>query len=188
MAHEVPTMAGVNGWRIAGWGFAAALIVTPAVAMQFTSEVKWTLFDFAFAAVLIGGTGLLVELAVRASGKWSYRGGALVALATAFLLIWVNAAVGVIGNEDNPANLVFLGIIAVAVAGTIVARARPDGMARAMALAAAAQALTGAVVFAAGFGSTEPPGPFRLLVLIELFAVLWAASALLFRAAARGTR
>jgi hypothetical protein len=188
MTNGAQTMAGLNGWRIAGWGFAAALLLTPAVAMQFSPDVNWTLFDFAFAAVLIGGTGLLIELAARSSSKWSYRGGALLALAATFLLIWINGAVGIIGNESNPANLVFLAIIGVAVVGALIARGRAAGMARAMFVAAGAQALTGLVVFAAGVGSTEPPGQVGLLVLIEFFAVLWTASGWLFRAAARETR
>jgi hypothetical protein len=178
-------MAGVNGWRIAGWGFAAALIVTPAVAMQFTSEVKWTALDFVFAAVMIGGTGLLIELAVRTSHNLAYRAGAALALLTAFLLVWINAAVGIIGNEDNPANLVFLGIVGVAAVGTLLARARPNGMARTMFVTAAAQALTGAAVFAFGIASTQPPGPVGLPVLIEGFAAMWLGSAMLFRRAAR---
>ena len=185
MTNGVQTMAGVNGWRIAGWGFAAALIVTPAVAMQFTSEVKWTPLDFVFAAVLIGGTGLLIELAVRKSRDWAYRGGAALALAAAFLLVWINAAVGIIGGEDNPANLVFPAIVAIAAVGTLVSRARADGMARTMFAAAAAQALTGAVMFAFGIGSMEAPGPVALVVLIEGFAAMWLGSALLFRRAAR---
>ena len=186
MASGAEWADGANPWRVAGWGFAVALLVTPAVAMQFSTEVNWTFFDFAFAAVLIGGTGLLIELAVRRSRNWSYRGGALLALAAAFLLVWINAAVGIIGDEANPANLVFLAIIGIAVAGTIFARARPAGMVRAMGVAAAAQATTGAVVFAAGIASTEPPGSLGLLILIETFAVLWLGSAMLFRVAARG--
>jgi hypothetical protein len=178
-------MAGVNGWRIAGWGFAAALIITPAVAMQFSSDVNWTASDFLFAAVMIGGTGLLIEAAVRASGKWSYRGGALLALAAAFLLIWINGAVGIIGNEDNPANLVFLAIVGIAAVGTLLARARAGGMALTMFVAAAAQGLTGITIFIAGTAASEPPGPVGLLMLIEAFAAIWLGSALLFRKAAR---
>ena len=185
MTNGVQTMAGVNGWRIAGWGFAAALIVTPAVAMQFTSEVKWTALDFVFAAVMIGGTGLLIELAVRKSRNWAYRGGAGLALAAAFLLVWINAAVGIIGGEDNPANLIFPAIVAIAAVGTLIARGRPSGMARTMFVIAAAQALTGAAVFAFGTASTQPPGPVGLLMLIEGFAAMWLGSALLFRRAAR---
>lgn len=185
MTNGAQLARGANPWRIVGWGFAAALLLTPAVAMQLSTGVNWTMFDFAFAAVLIGGTGLLIELATRASSRWSYRCGAFLALAAAFLLIWINGAVGIIGSEGNPANLVFLGIIGIAAAGAAIARGRPGGMARATAVAAAAQALTGVVVFATGIGSSEPPGPIGLFVLIESFALLWLGSALLFRHARR---
>ncbi len=177
-------MTVVKRLRLFGWGAAVAAIVTPLVAMQFTSEVNWTILDFAFATVLIGGAGLLFELVVRASDDWAYRGGGALALAAAFLLIWVNAAVGIIGNEDNPANLVFLAIIAIAVAGSIVAGGKSALMARAMVVTAGAQALVG-IVFAFN-RHAEPPGRVGLLILIEFFAALWFASAWLFRKAAQG--
>ena len=43
----------------------ALLLLLPAIALLFTDEVQWTAGDFLFAAVLLGGTGLLVELVVR---------------------------------------------------------------------------------------------------------------------------
>ena len=174
-----------NPWRLVGWGAAVALILTPLVAMQFTREVNWTAGDFIFAIVLIGGVGLLFEFAVRASRNWSYRGGVALALTAAFLTIWINAAVGIIGNEDNPLNLVFLVIVAFAIVGSIVAGGKAALMARAMTVAAAAQALVGVVVFAADAGASLPPGPVKLLILIEFFAALWLSSALMFRKAAR---
>lgn len=174
-------------WRLAGWGLAVAVILAPLVAMQLGAPgVVWTLSDFVFAIVLIGGVGLLFELAVRASGSWAYRGGAALALGAAFLLVWINAAVGIIGGDDNPQNLVFFAVLAVAVGGSIVAGGKAALMARAMAVAAAAQALVGIAVFAAGVGANEPPGTVRLLILIEGFAALWLGSAWLFRKAARG--
>ncbi len=179
-------MGNSNRWRIIGWGLAVALILTPLVAMQLQAPgVNWTLSDFIFAAVMIGGVGGLFELAARASGSWAYRGGAALALLTSFLLVWINGAVGIIGSEDNPANLVFGVIILMAIAGTIVAKAKAAGMVRAMAVAASAQAVVGLVVFAKCIAANEPPGAFGMLVLIEGFALLWAGSALLFRRAAR---
>jgi hypothetical protein len=189
MASEVEAMGSGNRWRLIGWGIAVAIILTPLVAMQLQAPgVNWTLGDFIFAIVLIGGVGLLFELAVRASRSWPYRGGVALALATAFLLVWINGAVGIIGDEGNPANLVFLVIILMAVAGTIAARAKAAGMARAMAVAGVAQALVGVYALAAGIAANEPPGAIGLFVLIEMFAAMWFGSALLFRMAARAGR
>ncbi len=185
MGNEVVVRRTASPWRLIGWGIAVTLILTPLAAMQFTSEVSWSASDFIFAIVMIGGVGLLFELAVRTSASRAYRGGVACALAAAFLLIWINGAVGIIGNEGNPRNLVFVAIIAMAVAGSIVAGGKAALMARAMAVAAAAQTLVGIIVFASDAGASEPPGAFGLLILIEFFAALWAASALLFRKAAR---
>jgi hypothetical protein len=185
MANGV-AMSATNRWRLFGWGAAVALILTPLVAMQLDAPgVNWTLSDFVFAIVMIGGTGLLFELATRISRNWAYRGAVALALLASFLIVWINGAVGILGNEDNPANLVFGVVLAIEIAGAIVAKAKPGPMVRAMAVTAGAQALIGLVVFARGIAAHEPSGAFGLLLLIEGFAVLWAASALLFAKAAR---
>lgn len=114
------------------WGTAALLLALPLVAMQFTKDVVWTLRDFVtFGAMLVGACGTY-ELAARVSGNRSYRAAAGVALATAFFLVWVNLAVGVIGNEGNPANLMYGGVLAIGIIGAILARSQPHGMARAL--------------------------------------------------------
>ncbi len=138
-----------DGWRRswfrkAMWGGAAFLLLLPAVAMRFTGEVNWTGFDFVFAAVLLFGSAGLVELAMRASSSLAYRAGAVIAVGTSFLTIWVNAAVGMIGSEDNRYNLWFLGVVALALIGALVVRFRARGMALAMALSGIAQAVLGA--------------------------------------------
>jgi hypothetical protein len=43
----------------------------------------------------------------------------------AFILIWMNLAVGIIGSEDNPANLMYGGVLAVAIVGAFMVRFRP---------------------------------------------------------------
>ena len=171
-------------WRILGWGTAGFLLLLPLVAMQFTTEVNWTASDFAFAAVVLGAVGGTFELAVRKSGSVAYRLGVAAALAATFLLVWINAAVGIIGSEDNPANLLFFGVIAAAIAGSIMARFRPAGMARAMTFAGAVQALIGLATVALRIGANEPPGALGVLVLIESLAFLWLVSAWFFSRAA----
>ena len=167
-------------WRLVGWAIPVGLLMIPLVA-----HWPWTLFDFVFAGAMFATVGGLFELAVRKSGNWAFRGGVAVALATSFLLVWINGAVGVIGNEDNPLNLMFFGVIGAALVGAIVARFRAEGMARAMTVVAAIQGMIGVGVFMADAGATEPPGRFALLFLIEAFAGLWLLSAWLFRKAAR---
>jgi hypothetical protein len=169
----------MNVGRIAGWGLAAALLLTPLVAMQFTTEVRWGPLDFALAALLIGGVGLGLELAVRKTGNGSYRTGAALAVLTGFLLVWINLAVGFIGDEGNSANLLFAAVLLVALAGAVAARFRPNGMALAMAAAAGAQLLVAIVAFVADLAT-------RLeLALTLAFALPWLASAACFRRAAR---
>ena len=170
---------GMNVWRIAGWGLAAALLLTPLVAMQFSEEVRWGPLDFALAALLIGGVGLGLELAVRKTGNSLYRAGAALAVLTAFLLVWLNLAVGFIGDEGNPANLLFVAVLLVALFGAVAARFRPSGMALAMAAAAGAQLLVAVVAFVADLAT--PPE----LALTLAFALPWLASAALFLRAAR---
>jgi hypothetical protein len=172
-------------WRALGWGTAGALLLLPLVAMQFTREVNWTVGDFLFAAMMFGLAGVTLELAVRASSSLGYRAGVAVAVATTFLLVWINGAVGIIGNEDNPLNLMFFGVIAVALAGSIVARFKASGMAWAMIVAGAFQAVIGIGVFSLNIAMAEPPGATGLLLLIEFFAGAWFLSAWLFRNADR---
>jgi hypothetical protein len=163
-------------WRIVAWGTAALLLLLPLIAMRFTDEVNWTGFDFIFAAVLIGSVGLAFELAVKMTRSNAYRAAVGAALAAAFLIVWANGAVGMIGSEDNPFNLLFYGVIAVALVGTLAARFRPAGMARAMIVAAIAH---GAVAVA-GLSSDLRGG-----VVSAAFAGLWLISAALFGKAAR---
>lgn len=185
MAREAQMDGGsrMNPWRIIGWGMAAGLLLLPLVAMQFTDGVDWTALDFVFAAIMFGGTGLVFELAVRMAPNAAYRSGVACALAAAFLLVWINGAVGIIGDEDNPLNLLYGGVIAVALIGAVAARFRAKGMTRAMTAAAGAQALM--IVVAVIAGTDDPPGWAGLVLLNGFFVGLFALAAALFRNAAR---
>lgn len=172
-------------WRIAAWAAAGLLLLVPLVAMQFTNEVNWTAFDFAFAGALILAVGATFEIAVRKTGSTAFRIAVGIALAAGFLLIWINGAVGIIGSEKNPANLMYLGVLAVGFIGAIIARFRPNGLAIAMFAAAAGQVLVAVIALAADLGASGPGWPGDVLGLTVFFAVLWTGSGLMFRNAAR---
>ena len=172
-------------WRIAGWSIAALLLLLPVIAMQFTDEVNWDEADFAFAGTLIVGTGAAYELAARMAGNHAYRAAVGVALAAAFILIWLNLAAGIIGTEDNSANLMYGGVIAIGMIGAVMARLQPHGMARAFVATALAQVVVGVIAVIAGLGSGGLTWPAEILSLTGFFAALWLISAWLFRRAAR---
>lgn len=174
-----------NPWRIAGWSAAALLLLFPLVAMQFTDEVNWTVGDFVFAGVLLLGVGIPLELAAKKTGNIAYRAAVGIALVVAFLIVWISLAVGIIGSEDHPANLLYAGALAVGGVGSVLARFRPHGMARAM--VATALVLIGIAVaaLAAGWGSEAPVWPWPVVILNGFFAALLAGSAALFRQAAQ---
>jgi hypothetical protein len=113
-----------------------------------------------------------------------YRAAIGVAIAAAFILVWLSLGVGIIGKDGDPANLMYFGVIGVGIIGTIIARLQPHGMARALFATAFAQALVAAIALIAKLGLPWS-GPAEILVLNGFFVALFAGSAWLFRRAAR---
>ena len=164
-------------WRIAMWGGAALLLALPAIAMQLNaSGVDWSAGDFIVMGAMLGVACGACELAARASANGSYRVAAGIAIGTAFLTVWVNLAVGMIGPEDNPYNQLFGGVLLLALGGSVAARFKARGMAWAMLAAAVVQAVLGAIGL---------PVDQRGAIFSMIFALPWLLSALLFRRAAR---
>jgi hypothetical protein len=158
----------------------AFILLLPLLVMQFTDEVAWTPFDSAVAGVLLFTTGLAYELISWKSGIIAYRAAVGVALAAALLLIWINLAVGILGSEDNPANLMYIGVLAVFILAALVARLRPRGMARALLATALVQALVTVIALIAGMHKVPGSSVVEIVVLNGFFVALWAGSALLF--------
>ncbi|TXH65960.1 MAG: hypothetical protein E6Q88_13070 [Lysobacteraceae bacterium] len=145
--------------------------------MQFTDEVNWGPADFAIFGLMLFGACGAYELAARMTGNRVYRAAVALALLTAFLLIWVTLAVGIIGDEGNPANLMFGGVLCIGIVSAFIARFRASGMALALLATALAQTLVAVIAFVAGWGNAS--------ALTVIFVVLWLASAWLFHRAAR---
>ena len=162
--------------RLTAWALAAGLWLAPMVAMQFSPEVRWGPADFAIFGAMLLAVGGGLEWAVRVSAHRAWRAGAGVALVTAFLLVWVNGAVGLIGSEDHPGNLLFHGVLAVGALGALWSRGRPLGMARALVAMAVAQIAVALVAWMAGWG--------QIVVITGVLVMLWLVSAWLFRRSA----
>ena len=166
-----------NRWSLAIWGVAAFLLLLPAVAMRFTSEVNWTAGDFVVMGAMLAIACGAYEVVARMSGNTLYRAAVGIAIVTAFLTVWVNLAVGMLGSEGNPDNLLFGGVLAIGVIGAFTARFRAQGMAYAMVATAVAQA--GMTMYALVGGYAE------VVFHVGLFIIPWLLSAQLFRKAAR---
>jgi hypothetical protein len=165
--------------RILGWGALAALLAAPLVAMQVTHEVAWSPFDFIAEAALLALVGAGMEIAVRGRQGAPYRAAAAVALIGSAAMIWATLAVGIIGTESDPANLVFPAIPALGLAIALLGGFGAANMARAMGVMALAQLAAGAAL---GASWSDMP-PFTLG-----FAALWIIATALFRRARNNSR
>ena len=173
ITSEQPQRRRVYPWRIIGWGGAVTLVLTPLVAMQFTTEVDWDETDFIFATIIFGIVGGLIELAVRLSSNWYFRIGAMFAVLSGFMVVWANLAVGMIGNEDNPVNLWFSAVLFIAIVGSIASRFRGSILPLAMFLAGTLQLAIG--TFAGILGTDMRGGRFTIIL-----SVAWFIASLLF--------
>jgi hypothetical protein len=99
MDGSLDRQGGVRGmWRGILWGTLALLLLTPALAMQFTSEVDWSASDFIIMGVLLAVLGLGIEAVMRMLRDWPARLAASAAVVLVFLAVWVELAVGVFGT------------------------------------------------------------------------------------------
>jgi hypothetical protein len=153
---------------------------------------SWPWFAFPVWGAVLFGTGLTYELIAGKGGTLAYRAAVGMACVTGFVLVFINAAAGIIG--DGPVNLMYLGVLAVGFVGAVVARFQPRGMALALLATAVAQMLVpvvALVIWKAGWldllmdpNSPHPPfhpGIAPVFGLNGVFAALWLGSALLFR-------
>ena len=74
------------------------LLLFPIIAMQFTDDVNWSLFDFIVAAVLLFGTGFMLDLFIRKITNIKYLIASCVILLVLLALIWGELAVGIFGT------------------------------------------------------------------------------------------
>lgn len=168
-----------RGWRITLWGALGALLALPAIAMQFTAEVRWTPEDFLVAAILLLALGLGSELAMRIGRSRAQKLGMIIATLAAFLTIWANGAVGIIANKSEPINLGFYALVLAGLFASLVAWFRPAAM----------RIITGAIALgqiALGFAALATmPGHAVEWGALAVFAALWGAAAICFHKAVR---
>ena len=159
------------------WLGAATFLVIPAIAMQFSNEISWGVEDFAVLGALLLAFCGTIELAARTSMNRLFVSGVALAAAGGFLLVFINLAVGVIGDEGNPRNLVFFAIPILGFLGALISRFRPSILIQLLFAMAAIQ------VVAAFLAPVEM---MRLMIpFTAVFVGIWLISALLIRRSIR---
>jgi hypothetical protein len=90
----------------------ALILMVPLAAMLFTDEADWGVVDFVLAAVVLGGTGLLLEAALRRPGNLALRAAAVA----------IGIAAIALGEADDAPGLVLFGCLAIAAAVALTVR------------------------------------------------------------------
>lgn len=105
-----------------------------------------------------------------------YRQAISLALGAIFVSLWVHGAVGIIGDSDDPANLMYAAVLGIGVLGAAVTRLKPEGMSWVVTLMAVG---VGAIALIVTVGNLGAPGPGRITVLAfngVLIALLLASA------------
>ena len=79
-------------------GIALSLLLIPLIGMQVSDDVNWSTFDFIIMGILLLGTGLIVEFALRKFKTFKSRIIACAIILAVFFLVWAELAVGVFGT------------------------------------------------------------------------------------------
>lgn len=167
------------------FAFPALVLCIPLVAMQFTAAVQWTLADFMVAGGLLYGSlfGFRWMTSQRPSRLFSI--GAALGIVSALIMVWATLAVGIIGNEAEPINQLYLCLAAGLVVFGAISRFGALALSRLMWSAALIQALipAGAYLFA-GLGLSTAQWAFTA-VFSGCLAALFAVSGAVFRRSAQ---
>lgn len=165
------------------------LLMIPFTAMMFTSEVNWSPADFIIMGILIAGTGSAYIFISGISDNTSYKIAVGISAITGFLIIWINLAVGIIGDPGNQANLLYAGIFIAGIAGAIISRLKPSGLSLTLYLMSIYQLIIPLlVIIIPGIKLPQSPEITPVLLFNTFFAGLFAFAGWLFKRAAHKNR
>ena len=74
------------------------LLTIPFIAMQFTDEVNWSLFDFLIMGFLLFSAAFAIELVLRMEKTTKLRIIYAAVILIVLFLIWAELAVGIFGT------------------------------------------------------------------------------------------
>jgi hypothetical protein len=82
-------------WRMALWGGALGLLCLPAIAMQVTDEVVWTIGDFLVFGLMLSVVVGALEFIASRRFNLGYKPFFAALVLAGFALVWAELAVGI---------------------------------------------------------------------------------------------
>lgn len=156
---------------------AISLLLIPFIAMQFTNEVEWSFSDFVMGGALIFATGMAYQFVRSKSEKLLYRIAFGITIFTSLLIVWSNLAVGIIGSEENPANLLYFIVVGLVGSGSFIAKFKAEKMYFVMLAVALTQLILTAIILFA-FSNINA---LEVIIINMFFVGSWITSAMLFK-------
>jgi hypothetical protein len=158
------------------------ILLLPLLAMNFTDEVNWGIGDFIVMGSMLMFAGFGYLMISNLSTNSAYKVASAIAIAIGFFILWSNLAVGIIGSQSHPANLLFLSVYAIAALGALRSKFKPLGMMKTMLACAAALALI--PLCAMVFWNVDELNIENSIALSLFMAVILSFSARMYRKAA----
>lgn len=156
----------------------------PCIQTPIHSNTMSLIFEFALLGLFMFGLFATFRFLVRrASGNRFFKYGMALTLLAAFLLFWVNGAVGIIGSENNDANMLYLGVVLIVFGGIVLVRFTALKMKRVALAAACAMVMIAVVALATGLGVSGPIWPWDVVWITAFFSGMWFLASWFFNKA-----
>jgi len=149
------------------------LLVIPLVANFTVEGFNWNPGAFVFLWLVMVAIGVAYKLATHSAGNNAQRLATVIALGTGFLIFWGNLAVGFIGSDDNPVNLLYLAVLVLGAIGAVRVRFAAVGMARTMGMMTAGILLVPVIAVIIRPHDFSPGVP-QVFLLNAVFALMFA--------------
>ncbi|MFN1835124.1 hypothetical protein AB2B38_007680 [Balneola sp. MJW-20] len=159
----------------------AVLLSIPLTVMQFTNEVVWSGSDFLIAGLLLFGAGAAYVLIRQRMDNSLYRIATGLGTAAMLFLLWSNGAVGLIGSENDPANLMYLGVIAVGLIGALISGLKPRGLSYTFFAMSVSLLIITVIALITGMQNLPGSSVNEILAVNGVFIVLFTLPAILYR-------
>lgn len=109
-----------------------------------------------------------------------FRSAIVLTVLTTLFMLLVAGGVGILGRDGDPANAMYLGIVALLLSGGVISRLNPTGMAVTLAATLPLFLIIVMAAFAMGMQYAPHNSVFEILMVNVFFAGLYLLSGTLF--------